>query len=32
MEEALKVLGLRLARWGSEEMANVHSHPEYVTL
>ncbi|GAA5921676.1 hypothetical protein JCM3775_001761 [Rhodotorula graminis] len=28
MEEALKVLGLSLVRWGSKEMVHVHNHPE----
>lgn len=30
MEEALKVLGLRLVRWKSEEMAPMHDNPECV--
>ncbi|GAA6041114.1 hypothetical protein JCM8097_004119 [Rhodosporidiobolus ruineniae] len=30
MEEALKVLGLRLVRWGSKEMSHVHNTPEAV--
>ncbi|GAA5999854.1 hypothetical protein JCM10207_005937 [Rhodosporidiobolus poonsookiae] len=30
MEEALKVLGLRLVRWGSKEMASVHNKPEAI--
>lgn len=30
MEEALKVLGLRLVRWKSQDMKSVHSTPEYV--
>lgn len=32
MEEAIKVFGLRLVRWGSEEMAHVHDKPECVIL
>ncbi|GAA5897955.1 hypothetical protein JCM8208_003201 [Rhodotorula glutinis] len=28
MEDALKVLGLSLVRWGSKEMAHMHNHPE----
>ncbi|GAA5833237.1 hypothetical protein JCM9279_001464 [Rhodotorula babjevae] len=28
MEEALKVLGLSLVRWGSKELAHMHNHPE----
>ncbi|GAA5907034.1 hypothetical protein JCM5296_006573 [Sporobolomyces johnsonii] len=30
MEEALKVFGLRLVRWGSKEMASVHNNPECI--
>ncbi|GAA6003713.1 josephin domain-containing protein [Rhodotorula paludigena] len=30
MEEALKLFGLRLIRWGSKEMASVHDSPENV--
>ncbi|BGO91813.1 hypothetical protein NBRC10512_007610 [Rhodotorula toruloides] len=30
MEEAIKVFGLRLVRWGSEEMAHVHDKPELI--
>ncbi|GAA5902581.1 hypothetical protein JCM6882_009322 [Rhodosporidiobolus microsporus] len=30
MEEALKVLGLRLVRWGSKEMENLHNAPEAI--
>ncbi|BGP25056.1 hypothetical protein JCM10295v2_003976 [Rhodotorula toruloides] len=30
MEQAIKVFGLRLVRWGSEEMAHVHDKPELV--
>ncbi|BGP48641.1 hypothetical protein JCM10450v2_004517 [Rhodotorula kratochvilovae] len=30
MEEALKVLGLRLIRWGSKEMTAVHDQPERI--
>lgn len=30
MENALKVWGLRLVRWGSKEMQQVHDRPEYV--
>ncbi|GAA5979690.1 hypothetical protein JCM5350_003815 [Sporobolomyces pararoseus] len=29
-EKALEVLGLRLVRWGSEELAHVHSNPEQI--
>ncbi|BGP32514.1 hypothetical protein JCM10296v2_004295 [Rhodotorula toruloides] len=30
MEEAIKVFGLRLVRWGSEEMAHAHEKPELI--
>lgn len=30
MENALKVWGLRLVRWGSKEMQQVHDRPECV--
>lgn len=30
MEEALKVLGLKLVRWQSKEMKDVHDTPECV--
>ncbi|GAA5913628.1 josephin domain-containing protein [Sporobolomyces salmoneus] len=29
-EKALEVLGLRLVRWGSEELAHVHNKPEQI--
>ncbi|GAA5950516.1 hypothetical protein JCM3765_000515 [Sporobolomyces pararoseus] len=29
-EKALEVLGLRLVRWGSEELIHVHSNPEQI--
>ena len=30
MEQALAVMGLKMVRWGAQEMADVHDRPEYV--